>query len=138
MVPVAAAADLAVLSSDNEGTPVSLIEAAAAGTPAVATAVGGVPDVVTPNRRRWRRRGDAERAGRGDREDGRRPRPAGTSMGRAPRRAPRAERFSAEPPGRGHRASTRADRAEPGYRAGRLIARQPARSNPKPHDADVD
>ena len=43
---VAAAADVAVLSSDNEGTPVSLIEAAAAGRPAVATAVGGVPDVV--------------------------------------------------------------------------------------------
>jgi glycosyltransferase involved in cell wall biosynthesis len=44
---VAAAADIAVLSSDNEGTPVSLIEAAAARVPAVATAVGGVPDVVT-------------------------------------------------------------------------------------------
>jgi glycosyltransferase involved in cell wall biosynthesis len=43
---VAAAADVAVLSSDNEGTPVSLIEAAAAARPAVATAVGGVPDVV--------------------------------------------------------------------------------------------
>jgi glycosyltransferase involved in cell wall biosynthesis len=45
---IAAAADAAVLSSDNEGTPVSLIEAAAAGLPAVATAVGGVPEVVTP------------------------------------------------------------------------------------------
>lgn len=42
------AADVAVLSSDNEGTPVSLIEAAAAGVPAAATAVGGVPEVVTP------------------------------------------------------------------------------------------
>ena len=42
----AAAADIAVLSSSNEGTPVSLIEAGAAGVPAVATAVGGVPDVV--------------------------------------------------------------------------------------------
>jgi glycosyltransferase involved in cell wall biosynthesis len=48
MVPVAAASDLAVLSSDNEGTPVSLIEAAAAAKPAVSTSVGGVPDVVTP------------------------------------------------------------------------------------------
>jgi glycosyltransferase involved in cell wall biosynthesis len=48
MVAVAAASDLAVLSSDNEGTPVSLIEAAAAGTPSVATAVGGVREVVTP------------------------------------------------------------------------------------------
>ena len=45
---LASASDLAVLSSDNEGTPVSLIEAAAAGRPAVATAVGGVPDVVSP------------------------------------------------------------------------------------------
>ena len=45
--PIFAAADLAVLSSDNEGTPVSLIEAAAAGLPAVATDVGGVGEVVT-------------------------------------------------------------------------------------------
>jgi glycosyltransferase involved in cell wall biosynthesis len=44
--PVFAAADTAVLSSDNEGTPVSLIEAAAAGLPAVATDVGGVREVV--------------------------------------------------------------------------------------------
>jgi glycosyltransferase involved in cell wall biosynthesis len=48
MVPVASASDIAVLSSDNEGTPVSLIEAGAAGKPGVATRVGGVPDVVTP------------------------------------------------------------------------------------------
>jgi glycosyltransferase involved in cell wall biosynthesis len=47
MVEVAAATDLAVLSSDNEGTPVWLIEAAAAGAPAAAVSVGGVPDVVT-------------------------------------------------------------------------------------------
>ncbi|HEY8082592.1 MAG TPA: glycosyltransferase [Solirubrobacterales bacterium] len=45
--PIFAAADVAVLSSDNEGTPVSLIEAAAAGLPAVATEVGGVGEVVT-------------------------------------------------------------------------------------------
>jgi glycosyltransferase involved in cell wall biosynthesis len=44
----AAGADIAILTSDNEGTPVALIEAAAAGCPAVATAVGGVPDVVVP------------------------------------------------------------------------------------------
>jgi len=44
--PILAAADLALLSSDNEGTPVSLIEAAAAGLPAVATDVGGVSEVV--------------------------------------------------------------------------------------------
>jgi len=46
--PVFAAADIAVLSSDNEGTPVSLIEAAAAGLPAVSTDVGGVGEVVGP------------------------------------------------------------------------------------------
>lgn len=44
--PLFTAADVAVLSSDNEGTPVSLIEAAAAGLPAVATDVGGVREVV--------------------------------------------------------------------------------------------
>jgi glycosyltransferase involved in cell wall biosynthesis len=43
-----AGADLAILTSDNEGTPVFLIEAAAGATPAVATSVGGIPDVVTP------------------------------------------------------------------------------------------
>jgi glycosyltransferase involved in cell wall biosynthesis len=47
VVEIAAATDVAVLSSDNEGTPVALIEAAAARVPAVTTAVGGVPDVVT-------------------------------------------------------------------------------------------
>jgi glycosyltransferase involved in cell wall biosynthesis len=45
---IAAASDVAVLSSDNEGTPVWLIEAAAAGRPAVATDVGGTSEVVTP------------------------------------------------------------------------------------------
>ncbi|MEW6581538.1 MAG: glycosyltransferase [Actinomycetota bacterium] len=41
-----AASDVVVLTSDNEGTPVSLIEALAAAVPAVATRVGGVPSVV--------------------------------------------------------------------------------------------
>jgi glycosyltransferase involved in cell wall biosynthesis len=40
------ASDAVVLTSDNEGTPVSLIEARAAGTPVVATRVGGVASVV--------------------------------------------------------------------------------------------
>jgi glycosyltransferase involved in cell wall biosynthesis len=46
LATIEAATDIAVLSSDNEGTPVSLIEAAAAGRPAVASDVGGVADVV--------------------------------------------------------------------------------------------
>lgn len=41
-----AASDIVVLSSRNEGTPLALIEGMAAGRPAVATSVGGVPDVV--------------------------------------------------------------------------------------------
>jgi len=38
--------DVVALSSLNEGTPVSLIEAMAAAKPVVATRVGGIPDVV--------------------------------------------------------------------------------------------
>jgi glycosyltransferase involved in cell wall biosynthesis len=40
------ASDIVVLTSRSEGTPVALIEAAAAGTPVVATDVGGVREVV--------------------------------------------------------------------------------------------
>lgn len=43
---VLSAADLILLTSDNEGMPVGLIEAAHAGVPAVATDVGGVAEVV--------------------------------------------------------------------------------------------
>jgi glycosyltransferase involved in cell wall biosynthesis len=39
-------ATVAVLSSESEGMPVCLMEAAACGVPAVATAVGGVPELV--------------------------------------------------------------------------------------------
>jgi glycosyltransferase involved in cell wall biosynthesis len=39
-------ADIAVLTSNDEGMPVSLMEAAACGVPAVATAVGGVPELI--------------------------------------------------------------------------------------------
>lgn len=49
MPEIMAASDVALLTSDNEGTPVSLIEAAAAARPAVATAVGGVSEVVAPD-----------------------------------------------------------------------------------------
>jgi glycosyltransferase involved in cell wall biosynthesis len=41
-----AASDVVVLTSDNEGMPVTLIEAAAAGVPAVTTGVGSAPEVV--------------------------------------------------------------------------------------------
>ena len=43
---VYAAADVVMLTSDNEGMPVSLIEAAAAGCPAVTTDVGSAREVV--------------------------------------------------------------------------------------------
>ena len=38
--------DIVVLTSKNEGTPVSLIEAQASGTPVISTNVGGVENVV--------------------------------------------------------------------------------------------
>ena len=46
VAPYYEAIDVLLLPSANEGTPVSAIEALAAGRPVVATRVGGVPDVV--------------------------------------------------------------------------------------------
>lgn len=46
---VNAGLDILALSSKNEGTPVSLIEAQAAGKPIVSTKVGGVSNIVKPN-----------------------------------------------------------------------------------------
>ena len=43
---VLAAADIVVLTSDNEGTPLCLIQAGMAGLPVVTTRVGSVPEVV--------------------------------------------------------------------------------------------
>src|SRR5258708_4529334 len=50
LMPVYSAIDTLVLCSKNEGLPVSLIEAMAAGVPVVATAVGGVNDLLEGGR----------------------------------------------------------------------------------------
>ena len=47
---VNAGLDVVALTSDNEGTPVSLIEAQAANKPIVSTRVGGIEDVVIPDK----------------------------------------------------------------------------------------
>ncbi len=49
MEKVLSAADIVVLTSDNEGTPLSLIQAGMAGLPVVSTNVGSVPEVVLDN-----------------------------------------------------------------------------------------
>ena len=43
---VLSAADMVILTSDNEGTPLSLIQAGMAGLPVVTTNVGSVPEIV--------------------------------------------------------------------------------------------
>ena len=46
---VLSTADIVILTSDNEGTPLSLIQAGMAGLPVVSTNVGSVPEVVLNN-----------------------------------------------------------------------------------------
>jgi glycosyltransferase involved in cell wall biosynthesis len=41
--------DVLLLPSDTEGTPNCIVEAMAHGLPVIATSVGGIPDVVTPD-----------------------------------------------------------------------------------------
>ena len=41
--------DIVALTSKNEGTPVSLIEAQAAGKPIVSINIGGIENIVIPN-----------------------------------------------------------------------------------------
>jgi glycosyltransferase involved in cell wall biosynthesis len=56
--------DVLVVSSNNEGTPVSAIEAMAAGCPVVATRVGGLPDLIDDGETGYLvRRGDADSLG---------------------------------------------------------------------------
>jgi glycosyltransferase involved in cell wall biosynthesis len=46
---VLSASDIVILTSDNEGTPLSLIQAGMAGKPVVSTNVGSVEDIVVTN-----------------------------------------------------------------------------------------
>lgn len=57
---ITAGSDAALLTSDNEGTPVALIEAAAAARPCVSTDVGGVADIVIDGTGLLAPAGDAE------------------------------------------------------------------------------
>lgn len=46
---VLAAVDMVILTSDNEGTPLSLIQAGMAGLPSISTKVGSVPEILINN-----------------------------------------------------------------------------------------
>ena len=51
MDEVNAGMDIICLTSKNEGTPVSLIEAQASGNPIVSTNVGGIENVISRTKR---------------------------------------------------------------------------------------
>lgn len=66
LAPMLRRTDLFVLPSWQEGLPLALLEAMAAGIPAIATAVGGIPGVVTQDVNGWLvKAGDAEGLARG-------------------------------------------------------------------------
>ena len=53
MVAVMSDLDVLLLTSRSEGTPICLLEAGAAGVPVVASAVGGVEEIVAHERTGW-------------------------------------------------------------------------------------
>jgi len=53
VAPYLQASDLFILTSDSEGIPVSLLEAMSCELPCLATAVGGIPDVITHEKSGW-------------------------------------------------------------------------------------
>ncbi len=55
-----AACDAVLLTSDNEGTPLSLIQAGMAGLPVIASDVGSVRDVVTDGKTGWLAKPDSD------------------------------------------------------------------------------
>ena len=89
--PVYGDLDVVVNASRNEGTPVALIEAMAAGRPVVATRVGGTPDLLGGGERGPPRPGRRARGARpGRSRDARRPADRGRALARRPRPRARA------------------------------------------------